>query len=180
MFFAQAAEACATAIPRKKPLLKKPEASTVASKEQFPQKVSTTTKQSSPPPQKQLSKNQSEQPSFSVPSATGSTSKSSPSLLKTKMTAGRGTRPSPSNIPSASEGSEEFDDETLQANIRNNQERVAQVSGSSIPLAMDPKVLLDFIDLWYEDPNTLIDDLKLPPGVSHMVATFINEAKWKE
>ena len=45
---------------------------------------------------------------------------------------------------------------------------------------MDPKVLLDFIDLWYEDPNTRVDDLKLPPGVSHMVTTFINEAKWKE
>ena len=64
--------------------------------------------------------------------------------------------------------------------IRNKQERVAQASGSAIPLAMDPKVLLDFINVWYEDPNTPIDDLKLPPGVSHMVATFINEAKWKE
>ena len=39
---------------------------------------------------------------------------------------------------------------------------------------------MNFIDLWYEDPNTPIDDLKLPPGVSHTVATFINEAKWKE
>ena len=64
--------------------------------------------------------------------------------------------------------------------IRNKQERVAQASGSSIPLAMDPKVLLDYINIWYEDPNTPLDDLKLPPGISHMVATFINEAKWKE
>lgn len=45
---------------------------------------------------------------------------------------------------------------------------------------MDPKVLIEFIDLSYEDPNTPVDDLKLPLGVSHMVATFINEAKWKE
>ncbi|KAI5022305.1 hypothetical protein ZWY2020_059035 [Hordeum vulgare] len=45
---------------------------------------------------------------------------------------------------------------------------------------MDPKVLLDYINIWYEDPNTPLDDLKLPPGISHMVATFINEAKWKE
>ncbi|KAI5015695.1 hypothetical protein ZWY2020_057085 [Hordeum vulgare] len=45
---------------------------------------------------------------------------------------------------------------------------------------MDPKVLLDYINIWYEDPNTSLDDLKLPPGISHMVATFINEAKWKE
>ncbi|KAI4996260.1 hypothetical protein ZWY2020_048026 [Hordeum vulgare] len=45
---------------------------------------------------------------------------------------------------------------------------------------MDPKVLLDYINIWYEDPNTPIDDLKLPPSINHMVATFINEAKWKE
>ncbi|KAI5007156.1 hypothetical protein ZWY2020_047104 [Hordeum vulgare] len=80
----------------------------------------------------------------------------------------------------ASEGSDEYDDQTLQAIIRNKQERVAQASGSAIPLAMDPKVLLDYINIWYEDPNTPLDDLKLPPGISHMVATFINEAKWKE
>ena len=99
------------------------------------------------------------------------------------MTAGRGIRPNPIkviNIPSTSEGSEEFDDETLQAIIINKQERVAQASGSSTPLAIDPKVLLDFINVSYEDPNTPIDDLKLPPGISHMVTTFINEARWKE
>ncbi|KAI5013232.1 hypothetical protein ZWY2020_028186 [Hordeum vulgare] len=92
-------------------------------------------------------------------------------------------RPSPGevvNVPSALEGSEEYDDETLQAIIRNKQERVAQATGSTIPLALDPKELLNFIDLWHEDPDTPIDDLKLPPGVSHMVATFINEAKWKD
>ncbi|KAI4980477.1 hypothetical protein ZWY2020_020962 [Hordeum vulgare] len=33
---------------------------------------------------------------------------------------------------------------------------------------MDPKVLLDYINIWYEDPNTPVDDLKLPPGISHM------------
>ena len=64
--------------------------------------------------------------------------------------------------------------------IRNKQERVAQASGSAIPLAMDPKVLIDYINIWYEDPNTPLGDLKLSPGISHMVATFINEAKWKE
>ncbi|KAI4987897.1 hypothetical protein ZWY2020_028655 [Hordeum vulgare] len=68
----------------------------------------------------------------------------------------------------------------LQAIIRNKQERVAQASRSAIPLAMDPKVQLDYINVSYDDPNTPTDDLKLPPGISHMVATFINEAKWKE
>ena len=103
--------------------------------------------------------------------------------MKIKVTAGRETGPSPGKIikvDTASKGCDEYDDETLQAIIRNKQERVAQASGSAIPLAMDPKVLLDYINIWYEDPNTPIDDLKLPPGISHMVDTFINEAKWKE
>ncbi|KAI4999429.1 hypothetical protein ZWY2020_004018 [Hordeum vulgare] len=135
------------------------------------------------PEHKQIVKQLSTVSSSSVPSATSSETKSSPNPVKTKVTAGRGTRPSPGKIikvPSASEGSDEYDDETLQAIIRNKQERVAQVSGSVIPLLMDPKVLLDYINVWYDDPNTPIDDLKLPPGISHMVATFINKAKWKE
>ncbi|KAI5002123.1 hypothetical protein ZWY2020_026773 [Hordeum vulgare] len=99
------------------------------------------------------------------------------------MTAGKGNRPSPSKVikvPSASQGSDEFDYHTLQAIIRNKQKRAAQASSSAIPLVMDPKVMLDYINVWYDDPNTRIDDLKLPPGINHMVATFINEAKWKE
>ncbi|KAI4984342.1 hypothetical protein ZWY2020_057661 [Hordeum vulgare] len=99
------------------------------------------------------------------------------------MTARRGTRPSPSkivNTPSASEGSEEYEDETLQAIIRNKQERVAQTTGNTIPLALEHKVVLNFIDLWCEDPNTPIHDLKLPPRLSHMVTSFISETKWKD
>ncbi|KAI5016152.1 hypothetical protein ZWY2020_006003 [Hordeum vulgare] len=137
-------------------------------------KPSTTT-HASKPEHKQIVKQ--------VPTVTSSETKSSPTPLKTKMTAGRGNKPSPSKVikvPTTSEGSDEYDDETLQANIRNKQERVAQASGSAIPLAMDPKVLLDYFNVWYDDPNTPIDDLKLPPGINHMVATFINEAKWKE
>ncbi|KAI5013162.1 hypothetical protein ZWY2020_028116 [Hordeum vulgare] len=121
--------------------------------------------------------------SSSLPATTSSETKSSPPPAKTQVSAERAPLPSPSKIitvPSASEGSDEFDDQTLQAIIRNKQERVAQASGSAIPLAMDPKVLLDYINIWYEDPNTPLDDLKLPPGISHMVTTFINEAKWKE
>ncbi|KAI5011984.1 hypothetical protein ZWY2020_024118 [Hordeum vulgare] len=145
---------------------------------------------SAPPPkpqekpvQKQVMKPMTASSSSSLPAATSSETKSSTPPAKTLVTAERATLPSPSKIitvPSASEGSDEFDDETLQAIIRNKQERVAQASGSAIPLAMDPKVLLDYINIWYEDPNTPLDDLKLSPGISHMVATFINEAKWKE
>ncbi|KAI4993918.1 hypothetical protein ZWY2020_008231 [Hordeum vulgare] len=149
------AEASGTAIPQAKFVPQKPKAS--KPKEQFFR-------------------------SSSVSSTMSSETKSSPTPLKTTMTAGRGIRPSPSShqSPSASEGSDEFDDETLQAIIRNKQECVARASGSAIPLAMDPNVLLDYINVWYDDPNTPIHDLKLPPGIIHMVATFINEAKWKE
>ncbi|KAI4996285.1 hypothetical protein ZWY2020_048051 [Hordeum vulgare] len=151
--------------------------------------ISSAQKSSAPPPkpqekpvQKHVVKPTTACSSSSLPAATSSETKSSTPLMKT-LAALSDAPHLPSKIiavPSVSEGSDEYDDETLQAIIRNMQERVAQASGSAIPLAMDPKVLLDYINIWYEDPNTPIDDLKLPPGISHMVATFINEAKWKE
>ncbi|KAI5006122.1 hypothetical protein ZWY2020_033365 [Hordeum vulgare] len=98
------------------------------------------------------------------------------------MNDGRGRRPNPSkvfNVPSASEEEDEADDEVLAVIIRNKQERVTQAKGSAIPLMMDPKLILDFIDLWYDNPQTPIDDLKLPPRPSHMLTTFINEEIWK-
>ncbi|KAI4983639.1 hypothetical protein ZWY2020_025505 [Hordeum vulgare] len=182
------AETSGTAIPQMKIVPPKPKAS--KPQEKMPQKAApaSTPKPSAPPKaskpeHKQIVKQLPTVSNSYVPSATSSETKSSPTPMKTKVTVGRGTRPSPGKItkvPSASEGSDEYDDETLQAIIRNNHERVAQSSGSAIPLSMDPKVLLDYINIWYEDPNTPIDDLKLPPGISHIVATFINEAKWKE
>ncbi|KAI5008845.1 hypothetical protein ZWY2020_009893 [Hordeum vulgare] len=152
--------------------------------------ISSAPKSSAPPPkpqekpvQKQVMKPMTASSSSSLRAVTSSETKSSPPPVKTQVSAERATLPTPSKIitiPSALEGSDEYDDQTLQAIIRNKQERVAQASGSAIPLAMDPKVLLDYINIWYEDPNTLLDDLKLPPSISHMVATFINETKWKE
>ncbi|KAI5003154.1 hypothetical protein ZWY2020_030314 [Hordeum vulgare] len=163
---------------------------------EIPHTQSVPTKQRAPKPQRTPPPKSQEKPvqknvvkpttansSSSLPAATSSETKSSTPLVKTLATTERAPLPSPSKIitvPSASEGSDEYDDETLQAIIRNKQERLAQASGSAIPLAMDPKVLLDYINVWYEDPNTPIDDLKLPPGISHMVDTFINKAKWKE
>ena len=44
---------------------------------------------------------------------------------------------------------------------------------------LDPKVVLDFIDVWYQNPQTPIDDLKLPPGTSHVLIMFITKEKWK-
>ena len=123
-----AVEASGTTIPEKKTMPKKPKAS--VPKEQLPQKAAPVPKpstgpQSSQPQQKQIVKHHPAHSSSSVPSATSSATKSSPPLLKTKMTTGRGIRPSPRkviNVPCASEGSEEFYDEALQAIIRNKQE----------------------------------------------------------
>ncbi|KAI4997073.1 hypothetical protein ZWY2020_052415 [Hordeum vulgare] len=189
-----AAETSGSTIPQQKSVPSKPK----ASKPQEKPTLASATKPSVPKPSApkstaspQVSKPELEPvmkplpatSSSSLPAATTSETKYSPPPVKTQVSAERGTQPSPRKIitvPSASEGSDEYDDETLQAIIKNKQERVAQASGSAIPLAMDPKVLLDYINIWYEDPNTPLDDLKLPPGISHMVATFINEAKWKE
>ncbi|KAI5021492.1 hypothetical protein ZWY2020_058222 [Hordeum vulgare] len=183
-----AAETSGMAIPQVKFVPPKPKASKPQDKMLQKAAPASAPKPSAPPKaskpeHKQIVKQLPTVSSSRVPSATSSKTKSSPTPMKTKVTAGRGNRPSPGKIikvHSASEGSDEYDDETLQAIIRNKQERVAQASGSAIPVAMDPKVLLDYINIWYEDPNTPTDDLKLPPGISHMVATFINEAKWKE
>ncbi|KAI4999003.1 hypothetical protein ZWY2020_057463 [Hordeum vulgare] len=79
--------------------------------------------------------------SSSLPAATSSETKSSTPPVKTLATAERAPLPSPSKIiavPSASEGSDEYDDETLQAIIRNKQERVAQAS-IAIPPPWTPR-----------------------------------------
>ena len=48
-----------------------------------------------------------------------------------------------------------------------------------MPLILDPKLILDFIDLWHKDPNTPLPELNLTPGQSHMLTNFIDEEKWK-
>ena len=48
-----------------------------------------------------------------------------------------------------------------------------------MPLLLDPKLIVDFIDLWHKDPNTPMPDFKLTPGQSHMLTAFIQEEKWK-
>ena len=79
-------------------------------------------------------------------------------MLKTKATAGRGTRPSPHkkqvafHVPSSED---EVDDDELAEIIRDRQHRAARAKGSNVPLILDPKLILDFIDLWHKDPNTL-------------------------
>ena len=109
-------------------------------------------------------------------------SSTAPTLLKKKATVGRGTRPSPHKnqvafqVPSSED---ETDDEELAEIIRDRQQRAARAKGSEVPLLLDPKLILEYIDLWHKDPNTPMPDFKLTPGQSHMLTAFITEEKWK-
>ena len=44
---------------------------------------------------------------------------------------------------------------------------------------LDPKLILDYIDLWHKDPNTPLPEMNLTPGQSHVLTHFIEEEKWK-
>ena len=48
-----------------------------------------------------------------------------------------------------------------------------------MPLLLDPKLILYYIDVWHKDPNTPMPDFKLTLGQSHMLTHFIQEEKWK-
>ena len=48
-----------------------------------------------------------------------------------------------------------------------------------MPLLLDPKLILDFIDLWHKDPSTPLPEMNLTPGQSHVLTAFIEEEKWK-
>ena len=109
-------------------------------------------------------------------------SSTGPSLLKTKTTTGRGSRPSPQKkqvafqVPS---DEDEADDEELAEIIRDRQVRAAGAKGTDVPLLLDPKLILDYIDLWHKDSNTPMPDFHLTSGQSHMLTHFIQEEKWK-
>ena len=117
----------------------------------------------------------------SASSSAAPISSSGPTLLKTKATAGRGPRPSPKkkqvafHVPSDDEAS----DDELAEIIRDRQVKAARAKGTSVPLLLDPRKILDYIDLWHKDPNTPMPDFHLTPGQSHMLTHFITEEKWK-
>ena len=69
------------------------------------------------------------------------------------------------------------DDEELAEIIRDRQVRAARAKESEVPLLLDPKLILDYIDDWHKDPNTPSPDFKLTPGQSHMLTHFIQEEK---
>ena len=55
---------------------------------------------------------------------------------------------------------DEADDEELEEIIRDRHQRAARAEGTNMPLLLDPKLILDFIDLWHKDTNTPMPDLK--------------------
>ena len=85
-------------------------------------------------------------------------------MLKTKATAGRGTRPSPHKkqvafqVPSIDDKAD--DDEPAEI-IRDRQQRAARAKGTNVPLMLDPKLTLDFIDLRHKDANTPLPKMNL-------------------
>ena len=74
---------------------------------------------------------------------------------------------------------DEADDDELAEIIRDRQVRAARAKGTNVPLLLDPKLILDYIDLWHKDPNTPMPNFKLTPGQNHMLTAFIQEEKWK-
>src|SRR3954467_719676 len=119
----------------------------------------------------------------SASSSAAPKSSAGPSLLKKKATAGRGTRPTPKkqvvfSVPS-DDDDDAADEEELAEIIRDRQERAAKAKGTPMPMLLDPRAILDYIDIWHKDPNTPLPDFKLTPGQSHMLTHFIQEEKWK-
>ena len=74
---------------------------------------------------------------------------------------------------------DEADDDELAEIIRDRQVKAARAKGTNVPLLLDPRAILNYIDLWHKDPNTPMPDFKLTPGQSHMLTAFIQEEKWK-
>ena len=92
----------------------------------------------------------------SASSSAAPNSSTGPSLLKKKAIAGRGSRPRTHKkqvafqVPS---DDDEADDEELAEIIRDRQARAARAKGSNVPMLLDPKLILEFIDLWHKDPK---------------------------
>nr|XP_020180911.1 uncharacterized protein LOC109766540 [Aegilops tauschii subsp. strangulata] len=70
-------------------------------------------------------------------------------------------------------------DEDELAELLGRKQEEAIAKNSSAPLLLDPKKLLDFIEIWCKKPDTPLDDLHLPLGPSHVLSTFILDEKHK-
>ena len=173
---AAASAEASTVKPKKsmaKKLARKPSASPSMSSRQIPHAAPAPPNSSSSPTKSSAPVHLATcQRTIGISIASGASASSSaapysstgPSLLKTKTTAGRGSRPSPQKkqvafqVPSEDD---EADDEELANIIRDRQVKAARAKGTEVPLLLDPNLILDYIDLWHKDPNTPMPDFKL-------------------
>lgn len=44
---------------------------------------------------------------------------------------------------------------------------------------LDPKMILDFINIWCENPKTPLDTLNILPGPHHMIVDFIGSERYR-
>src|SRR3954468_11372380 len=113
--------------------------------------------------------------------------------LKTKAVIQRGPRPSPKktvmrgaipHTPQTSDEEDEFEDlaafvateEDKVEYVRAAARRKAEATGSEIPLLLDPKKILEYIEIWSVKPDTPLDDLDIPKDIKFYVQQFlINE-----
>src|SRR3954468_10387117 len=60
--------------------------------------------------------------------------------------------------------------------VRVAAKRKAEATGSEVPLLLDPKKILEFIEIWAVKPDTPLDDLDIPKDIKFYVQQFlINE-----
>ena len=60
--------------------------------------------------------------------------------------------------------------------VRAPARRKAEATGSEVPLLLDPKKILEYIDIWAVKPDTPLDDLDIPKDIKFYVQQFlINE-----
>src|SRR4051812_2899898 len=102
--------------------------------------------------------------------------------LKTKAVVQRGPRPSPKKTamrgafhhsPQTSDEEDEFEDlaafvateEDKVEYVRAAARRKAEATGSEIPLLLDPKKILEYIEIWSVKPDTPLDDLDIPKDI---------------
>jgi len=60
--------------------------------------------------------------------------------------------------------------------VRAAARRKAEATGSEVPLLLDPKKILEYIEIWAVKPDTPLDDLDIPKNIKFYVQQFlINE-----
>src|ERR1041384_1365235 len=112
------------------------------------------------------------------------------SQLKTKTVLHRGPRSSPNktamrcaihHTPQTSDDEDEFED--LAGFVSSEADKIeyvcaaarrkAEATGSEIPLLLDPKKILEYIEIWSVNPDTPLDDLDIPKDINFYVQKLL-------